>query len=109
VTELASSLYENWFLKITEHRLAHRLKMFNNKENLSHYAMQALRGRVIIAPTHFCLGTILGEWSASRPGSAFSPVMETRAGLDTQAKEKNPLPQPGIESRSSSMYSNTQY
>jgi hypothetical protein len=50
--------------------------------------MQALRGRVVIAPTHFCLGTRLGEWSASRPGSAFSPVMETRAGLDTQAKGK---------------------
>jgi hypothetical protein len=53
-----------------------------------------------------------GEWSASRPGRTFTPGERTpdthctggwvgpRAGLDTEARGKNPLPLPGIEPRS---------
>jgi hypothetical protein len=53
-----------------------------------------------------------GEWSASRPGRAFTPVESTpgthctggwvgpRAGLDTQVGGKILLSLPGIESRS---------
>jgi hypothetical protein len=53
-----------------------------------------------------------GEWSASRPGRAFTPGESTpgthwtggwvgpRAGLDTEDRGKNPLPLPGIEPRS---------
>jgi hypothetical protein len=55
------------------------------------------------------LGTRWGEWSASRPGSAFPPGERTpgthwtedwvgpRAGLDTEVREKILLPLPGIE------------
>jgi hypothetical protein len=53
-----------------------------------------------------------GEWSASRPDRAFTPGERTpgtyctggwvghRAGLDTEARRKNPLPPQGIEPRS---------
>jgi hypothetical protein len=53
-----------------------------------------------------------GDWSASRLGRAFPPGERTpgthftggwvgpRAGLDTEARGKNPLPLPGIEPRS---------
>jgi hypothetical protein len=53
-----------------------------------------------------------GEWSASRPGRAFTPGERTpgtyctgawvgpRAGLDTEVRGNNPLPPPGIEPRS---------
>jgi hypothetical protein len=50
-----------------------------------------------------------GEWSASRPGRALPPGkgpqdvhctggwVDPRAGLDTEARGKNPLPLTGIE------------
>jgi hypothetical protein len=53
-----------------------------------------------------------GEWSASRPGRAFTPGERTagthctggwvgpRAGLDTEARGKIPSPLSGIEPRS---------
>jgi hypothetical protein len=53
-----------------------------------------------------------GKWLASRPGRALPPGKEPpvpivqeagwgpRAGLDTEARGKNPLPPPGIEPRS---------
>jgi hypothetical protein len=52
------------------------------------------------------LGTRWGDWTLSRPGCALARErtpcthwiggwMDLRAGLDTQGREKNPLPLPG--------------
>jgi hypothetical protein len=68
---------------------------------------QAPRGRKDIAPT-----LDGGEWSASLPGCALPPGKDDpvpggwmcfRAALNTEAREKNPLPLPGFEPRASSL------
>jgi hypothetical protein len=65
------------------------------------HAMEALGGRGYIAPNSFPTSALDGgEWSASRPGRAFTPEERTpgtqctggwvgpRAGLDTEARGK---------------------
>jgi hypothetical protein len=65
------------------------------------HAMKALRERGSIALTHSAIDG--SKWSASRPSRALAPGKETsgthctgrwvgpRAGLDTEAKGKNPF------------------
>jgi hypothetical protein len=70
--------------------------------------MQAHRDRGIIEPTHFFTSALDGdEWPTPLP--CFTPGeripgtpwvggwVDIRAGLDTEARKKNSLPQPGIE------------
>jgi hypothetical protein len=69
--------------------------------------MEAIGGRGGIALLILDLGTRWGEWSASRPGRAFTPGERTpgirwtggwvgpRAGLDTEARGKILSPRRG--------------